>query len=74
MLVTWPNHPENPLVHQGISNAHETQGFIEDAKKTRAKFVDLYGPGTDGGTKMPKIPRHRIRHFLCWIDDAIVGH
>jgi outer membrane protein assembly factor BamD (BamD/ComL family) len=57
MLAIWPDHPENPRVHQQIALAYEIQGLMEDANKTRGLFVDLYGPTTTWWNANNKDPK-----------------
>jgi len=47
MLELWPDHPDNPRIHQLIASTYEEKLFqIDKANQTRSQFVELYGPNT----------------------------
>lgn len=43
----WHLHPDNPIVHQEIVNAHEAKGDKFAADQAAAELAMRYGPGTE---------------------------
>ncbi|MAA80509.1 MAG: hypothetical protein CL916_14730, partial [Deltaproteobacteria bacterium] len=58
MLELWPDHPDNPRVHQLIATTYEEKLLQTDkANETRSQFVNLYGPNTSWWNVNNKNPK-----------------
>lgn len=58
MLELWPDHPDNPRIHQLIASIYEEKLLqTEKANETRSLFVDLYGPNSSWWSVNNKNPK-----------------
>ena len=58
MIELWPDHPDNPRVHQLIATTYEEKLLqTEKANETRSQFVNLYGPNTSWWNVNNKNPK-----------------